>query len=246
MQATKELRSLSRKFYVHFHRKLRGTGRLLNSVSSPLWYYLQRRQLEQRFPFLRNRQIFSEVEARIRPAYERYVEEVSSPDMALSLQASVFLAAFCEGFAPKRILDLGSGFSSFVFRSYAASRNGVFVWSVDDSLDWLEQTRAYLASYNLSTERLVLWNSLETHSLDGIDLVCHDLGRMALRKSSLNLVLKLGRRGVVFFDDMHKPLYASHVREYLSSCSCRYYDLRAYTLDEFGRYSGLVSDVESC
>jgi len=64
-----------------------------------------------------------------------------------------------------------------------------------------------------------------------------------LRKNSLDPILKLREGGIVLFDDMDKAPYARVVHDYLSYYSCRYFDLQAYTLDEFGRYSVLVSDI---
>jgi hypothetical protein len=55
----------------------------------------------------------------------------------------------------KRLLDLGSGFSSYVLRAYAAGVPGAVGWSVDDDPAWLEKTRAFLVSEGLSTEHPV-------------------------------------------------------------------------------------------
>lgn len=215
-------------------------------VASPIYQYYQKKQVENRFPFLRNSgQKFREITIAIRPKYEQYVKEVSTPDMAVSLRTAVFLWVLCEGLKPKRILDLGSGFSSFILRFYAASKNDVAVWSVDNSTEWLYRTQASLVSHNLSTARLMLWDQFERDSSGRFDFIFHDLGNMDLRRRSLHLVLKLGEEGygIVLLDDMHKNSYSEYVRDSLSHYSCRYFDLTPYTLDEFGRYCGLVSDI---
>ena len=92
---------------------------------------------------------------------------------------------------------------------------------------------------------MILWDQFKKkYSSYHFDFIFHDLGSMDLRKSSLNLVLKLGEKGgIILLDDMHKAAYAKYVQDCLSRYSCCYFDLQAYTLDEFGRYSGLVSDV---
>jgi hypothetical protein len=64
--------------------------------------------------------------------------------MSVSVELAVFLDVLCRLIEPDRILDLGSGFSSFVLRRHLASRDvGVHsvIWSIDDSPEWLEQTR---------------------------------------------------------------------------------------------------------
>lgn len=209
-----------------------------------IYQYYRRLKLMKKFPFLLNSsQKFREITDNLRPYYEQYVKKVSDPEMTCSLRTAVFLKVFCDGIKPKHILDLGSGFSSFVLRSYAASQNGVIVYSVDDSLKWLEYTRDYLASHNLPTDRLILWSQFKDGSYTHFDFIFHDLGNMDLRKRSLDLVLKLGERGAILLDDMHKLSYTKYVRNCLSHYSYNYFNLKAYSLDEFGRFSGLISDM---
>lgn len=91
--------------------------------------------LEKKFPQLQG---FTErqtaVAKELKPYYEEYTFDVSQEDMAISLELATFLQIFCDIMKPKHILDLGSGFSSFVFRRYkATSQIKPIVWSVDDS-----------------------------------------------------------------------------------------------------------------
>ena len=54
----------------------------------------------------------------IKKYYDKYVSEISTPGMAISLESSLTILSLLEYFKPKSILDLGSGFSSFLFRLY--------------------------------------------------------------------------------------------------------------------------------
>lgn len=220
--------------------------KFFGKISSIIYQHSNKIKLENRFPFLCNpSRNLKERANNLRPYYEQYVEKVSTPEMACSLRIAVFIQMFCDGLKSKRILGLGSGFSSFVFRSYAASKNEVVVYSIDDNPEWLDHTRDYLALHNLSTERMILWDKFKKYHLnEPFDFIFHDLGNMDLRKSSLDLVLKLGLGGgIILLDDIHKTSYVKYVQDRLSCYSFRYFDLQAYTLDEFGRYSGLLSDV---
>ena len=69
---------------------------------------------------------------------------------------------------------------------------------------------------------------------------------MDLRQESLHYVMQLGEigQGIVLLDDMHKVPYAEHVMKILRNYSCSCFDLRPYTMDEFGRYCWLVSDIQ--
>ena len=92
---------------------------------------------------------------RLLPYYEKYISEVSVDYIAISMELSCFLLTFCDIMNPKNIDDLGTGFSSFVFRHYAAhSGSGVTVWSVDDGPEWLEKTRSFLIRQDLSVQSM--------------------------------------------------------------------------------------------
>ena len=66
------------------------------------------------FPFMQEAAL-NRIAVALRDPHEEFVSRVSSPDMAISLEAAAFLRALCEGLRPRRVLDLGSGFS---FRSF--------------------------------------------------------------------------------------------------------------------------------
>jgi hypothetical protein len=46
----------------------------------------------------------------------KHVNEISNEIMAASLELIIFCIVMCDMIKPKKILDLGSGFSSFAFR----------------------------------------------------------------------------------------------------------------------------------
>lgn len=229
------------------------TGRLISTIYRPyhqlrssnrLYQLHQQQQLHQVFPFLlQSHQQSKETEMFLKPYYRQYVNEVSSPSMAVSLKLAVFMTILCNGIKPKNILDLGSGFSSFVLRTYAAHHNEVTVWSIDDSSEWLERTKNYLKTHNLSIDHMMLWHEFCQDSHFGLfDLVFHDMGSMTLRHQVLEKVLRMGRdvQSVILLDDVHKPLYARHLHHSLDRRSYRYFDLILNTLDDEQRYCGLV------
>ena len=68
---------------------------------------------------------------------------------------AVFLRVLCREIGPAAVLDLGSGFSSFVLRSYDDG-GGARVTSVDDSETWLARTAQFLESRGVPTDQLLL------------------------------------------------------------------------------------------
>src|SRR5437870_128740 len=55
-------------------------------------------------------------ERRLLPYYREYVSMISSETMCISLELASFLLAICDFCRPRRVVDLGSGFSSVVLR----------------------------------------------------------------------------------------------------------------------------------
>ena len=96
--------------------------------------------------------------ARLEPIYTLYVNTVSSFQMALSLESAALVWALCDERRPAKIVDLGSGFSSFVLRHWAkVSGREVEVWSVDDDAEWLQKSKEFCASTGVSTEKFSTW-----------------------------------------------------------------------------------------
>jgi hypothetical protein len=56
---------------------------------------------------------------KLKPYYSEYVNHISSPEMAASMELAGFMYTLCKANQYKKVLDLGSGLSSFIFRLYA-------------------------------------------------------------------------------------------------------------------------------
>lgn len=173
--------------------------------------------------------------------YQEYVESVSGPVWAVSPQTAALLHALCTLLMPKRVLDLGSGFSSFVLRRHARDIAGsCTVHSVDDDAQWLDQTRAFLSAHELPAGDIFLWTEFQKQAAARYDLVLHDMGRMNTRLETLPRVLALvATEGLVVLDDMHKPEYGPDATQRCRDAGFEVCNLRAATLDSFGRYAGL-------
>jgi len=159
------------------------------------------------------------------------------------LELAVFLLVLCELLKPQRILDLGSGFSSVVFRRYMLdARPEPAVCTVDDSPDWLEKTRGFLASHSLPTSDLVTWDSFLQQGRGSFDLVLYDLfGPMQLRIAALPRALQLARAGrIIVLDDIDREIYGPYARRLVKQSRMPSYSLRLLTRDSFGRYALLI------
>lgn len=216
-----------------------------------LWYlYLDPREKQNRkrvdevMPMLcQFRRASCSIADEMRPIYKEYISKVSSEIMAISFELACFLWSLCETTRPRRILDLGSGFSSFVLRRYQLTATArPEVWSVDESPQWLEKTRAFLDSYDLPDDNLVTLDEFRSSESICFDLIFHDLGNPCTRTRVFDEVLALRHpEGLVVLDDVHRPEYLAKVVERLRMHdSLEVYSLKGLTLDKYRRYSAIV------
>ena len=173
-------------------------------------------------------------------AWARYTTLISSEEMAVSLELASVLDALCRLASPQSVLDLGSGFSSYVVRRFARE-SGAAVTSVDTSPEWLDRTGEFLAEEGLSTARLAVWSDFVNENTDTFDLVLHDMGRKSQRSETFPQVLDLVEPGGhLLLDDMHKPHLQAYYRAALAARNVSSLSLRRLTLDRFGRYAALA------
>ena len=178
----------------------------------------------------------------LQPAYESYVHAVSAGDHAMSLELAAFLLELARQTGARRVVDLGSGFSSYVLRRYADERSDTDVTSIDSSPDWLERSRDFVDDHGLDVDRFVDWSCFEPRDeMGSFDVVLHDLGDMTLRTAALSDALLLaGPGGYVVLDDVHKRGYRALVRRVVAASSAWRIDIRAVTRDRLGRYAMLI------
>ena len=184
-----------------------------------------------------------DTEAQLRQAYERYVVEVSSLDWAMSWEAARFLWVACTSLSPQRVADFGSGFSTLVLGLYQRRRPDVEVCSIDDSPDWLDRTRGFLAEHGLSSMNLMTLDSFQSAPPRMFDLIFYDLGLAEDIRTELfeETAGRLAPGGVMILDDIHKPAYRQAVFHKLERLKdLRSYSLRAFTGDLLGRHAQLL------
>ena len=180
-------------------------------------------------------------DADLRKVYARYVDQVSRWDWAVSWPTVCLLNALCETVQPRKILDLGSGLSTYVFARWA-KRCGedIELVSVDDSPEWLAKTREFLASEDLSARFI---DVAEFHSLTRsvFDLAFDDLGRIEVRAEAIDTLVHVMAPGaVVVLDDMNVRGYRSQVRAKLVRQGWPLYSVRQSTIDAKGRFAMLT------
>ncbi len=190
---------------------------------------------------------FKKVDPRaiLKKVYQEYVNSVSTPDKAISIELAYLLWFILKTTRPKLVIDLGSGFSSYLFRYYQSivPGEGCRVFSCDDNEQWLDRTASFLQSKNLPISGLLLWDHfLAEHSHERPDLILHDLGYMPVRIKTLPRSLDLcSPQTIAIIDDIHKTQMRHAVLSQLGERGMQAYDLTRFTYDRYGRYAWMLT-----
>ena len=209
---------------------------------------MDEKQLRKIFPQkLIHKKLPDAVEYRsMRSAYDQYIKDISNKNMAVSWETSCYMQGIARARHATKILDLGSGFSSYVFREYAKKFNhNAVIHSVDDNEFWLEKTKSFLAGFDMPIDNLIALPNFQKENKLKFDLIFHDLGNMTTRAQLLPLVLKvIEPNGLLILDDMHKKKYRVEANREIKKAGLSIFSLRKYTLDEIGRFAAIALKVE--
>lgn len=140
----------------------------------------------------------------LREAYELYKRTVSE-SYPIGLRFSHYLLELMKQVKPKRILDLGSGWSSYLLRLGCTE-----VWSADHDRAWLEKTRGFLRRFGMEDDRLIM---IEDVSWDlQYDIILIDHGPSTRGRSLLFDRIKRCCTVAVVFDDAELQEYWASIR----------------------------------
>lgn len=176
------------------------------------------------------------------PLYERYVAHVSNREFPASLEAGAFLFCLCGRLGVSSILDVGSGFTSVVFRRYARDRgHGVRVVSTDHDLAWLRRTGDFLEAAGYDQKGLMGLSDFEASMQGGqFDLIYNDAWGPLRSELTLRLAQHLAPRGALIVDDAQEVENRRTLMRVARSESLQLYDVRPWTHDFFGRWAILA------
>ncbi len=174
----------------------------------------------------------------LRPYYDQYVRDISSADMAASLELASSMFTICKVNQYKKLLDMGSGLSSFVFRLYAKETPGVTVYSVDDDAAWLEKTKDFLTQHKVGIEKMYTLEQFLKSGESGFDCILHDLNFVEVRINYVEKLMNIVKPdGLIIFDDVHKPDYLFALLSKLKSIPSKIFTVKPVTNDRYGRFA---------
>jgi predicted O-methyltransferase YrrM len=179
----------------------------------------------------------------VEPMLEDYLSRYNRRrDTAIAIEGALALVRACAEKMPRRILDLGSGFSSVIFREWARRQSArIEVVSTDDNPGWLAVTQLELAERGFDPRSCIAQASFEVWPERGrFDLLFVDWSGVESRAERLDDILEWATSGaLVVFDDYHFDVFAAKLRE---ACEERALELAVdvASLDGFGRVQARV------
>lgn len=178
-----------------------------------------------------------EAHQQIATAYRGYVRNVSPRQMAISYETACYVYALCKMRRPARIIEFGSGFSSYMLRRYQTTTDGCAVVSVDDSAEWLRWSAQFCETHGLEADGFHLWPD---YPPGPYDLVVYDFGSGEFRNEHFATATALvAPDGLIVYDDAQHVAHHAHMRQ---ACAARRMDLfsvEEWTLDEWSRFAAV-------
>jgi len=176
----------------------------------------------------------------IKKQYREYINETSNAVMTISYELSNYIWKYITKKQPRTILDLGSGFSSFIFRFYQKeySTEETIVVTVDTQKKWLNKTEKFLKDKDLSIENLYTYREFKELSFEPFDYVLFDLGPTDKRHNYLDMVFKYKKENCpLIIDDVHNKAYKDIVLEKCHKLNMKTNFLIDDTFDTYGRFA---------
>ncbi len=169
----------------------------------------------------------------LRDAYDSYVTTVSPPAMALSWEALEAISEVLSDRNPKRILEYGSGISTYLLASYGRQIGSV-IQSYDSDQEWTEKTLEFLRRYELDSWASVQYSDLVEPEAPA-DFVLWDFDKNPKRVDLMNdAYANLCDGGVMYVDDTHSREIANAMHKLRGNV------LRIVPRDGFGRYGVFI------
>jgi predicted O-methyltransferase YrrM len=144
-----------------------------------------------------------------------YTKAVSNPGMAASLRSCIFLCCMMELIKPKRVLDLGSGISSYSLRYF----KGLFgldtvIYSIDSSKEWLRKSEEFSRVRDVDHANFLHWDDIKDKKMP-CELIFMDIDKTKFRVNYYEPVCRrFTKKGsLMLVDDMHKPVLREAVKK---------------------------------
>lgn len=180
--------------------------------------------------------------------YKLYTDTISSKDMATSLEQCLILSGIMQKNELKKVLDTGSGISSFFIRKYLPENCEVFTFETDTK--WASKTENFIQNYNLISSNILIWNDVKDDStINDFDFIYHDLGDIETRIDTIpNIARRLKTGGYIMLDDAHFN-FPPHlqlldtIHNYFTTENWVEVDIKNISIDGYGRYAVMYQRI---
>ena len=158
---------------------MRFTNTIRSISAGPLTllrHHYQARRVQRRFPALaRSNAPGPSIQEELRSAHEAFTQDDDDIATGTSYELALFLWRLCDTLHPHHILEIGTGFSSYVIRRWASMHFAITTTTLTSSEHSLRATHSFLHFHNLDTSSLSLFTSVHGRPTGPFDLILHSL-----------------------------------------------------------------------
>lgn len=156
----------------------------------------------------------SEYSDELTERYIDYTTNVSDTIMPASMRCCVFLICMYEVLQPERVLDLGSGFSSYALRYFKDKFSwNTEIYSIDNYDWWLGKTIDFCTQNEVDTNHFYIWKQIKDMEIP-FELIFVDIEFRERRLKYFDPVYKrfLADKTFMLLDDMHMAVLRTKAR----------------------------------
>ncbi len=178
--------------------------------------------------------------ALIKDRHSSYLK--TNPEMAASYPCCSYLLALYDTIKPKRILELGSGISSYCLRLFKKENNlDTEIYSIDTSKLWLSKAIEYCKLHQLDISNFFTWDQFKDYQ-GTFDLIFVDIDNSTNRYLYFQPIFdQFSKKGtIILFDDMHKGNISNPFQAIIKGREYAELDISDLTTDEYNRFSKLI------
>ena len=194
--------------------------------------------------------VIENIKLEISPIYSDYINNVSCESVATSLEQCAFLVYFLRTQNINKVLDTGSGISSFFIR-YVQKNKYFETTTFETDPRWLKNTEDYIKKYNLNYSNIFLWDEVKSNTrFNQFDFVYHDMGNIETRIETLqNMIDRVCYNGFLMLDDAHfnvppTALYSNLIQNVFSDNNMwMSFDIKDISIDRYGRFAVLYKKL---
>jgi predicted O-methyltransferase YrrM len=185
-------------------------------------------------------QQLSSIKIELATTYDYYINNISEYGHPVSLETASYLLFLCRTQEAKQVVDLGSGFSSYVLEHYKnTAPYPVTAHHIDTDMEWAERTVAFGNIYGIDMRVQEFSDFVEIKN-ESFDIVFHDMANGEIRNQTMPFACSLlTSKGIIVFDDCQHDGHRQTSQDVCANLGLEWISLHNQTIDKINRFAAI-------